>query len=204
MRRRIGRASLCAGAIGVALGVSVPDGARVKGWPIQAWPIPGAHAQSSDSSSGTIENQVLPPPPNTAESKVLGSETNGPSIANPSVPPAPEAPQATTTPPVPASTVWVPGKQAQLTILDKIYGSARTISANIGTPFSVRFLTVTVLACWIRPPSLPPDAAVFLQVTDSHAPTGSPPEFRGWIFHAEPGLSGMSDAATDISVSGCS
>ena len=197
MRARIGCASLCA-VLGVAFGVSV------QGPPGQGWAIPSALAQSSDSSSGTIQNQALPPPPNTAESKVLGTETNAPSIAAPSVPPAPEAPAATATPSVSAPTTWLPGKQAQLTILDKIYGSASTISANIGTPFSVRFLTVTVLACLIRPPNLPPDAAAFLQVTDSHAPAGSPPEFRGWIFHAEPGLSGMSDAATDISVNGCS
>ena len=204
MRGRIGRASLCAGVIGVALAVSAPDSAPVQGWPSQGWAIPSALAQSSESSSETIQNQALPPPPDTAESKVLGTETNGPTIANPSVPPAPEAPSATATPSVAAPTVWLPGKQAQLTILDKIYGSASTISASIGTPFSVRFLTVTVLACWIRPPNLPPDAAAFLQVTDSHAPTGSSPEFWGWIFHAEPGLSGMSDAATDISVNGCS
>jgi hypothetical protein len=199
MRRRIGRASLCAVAIGVAFGVLAPAGVPIRGWPIQ-----NAHAQSSDSSSETIQNQALPPPPNTAESKVLGSETTGPSIASPAVPPAPEAPAATTTPSVAAPTAWLPGKQAQLTILDKIYGSASTITATIGTPFSVRFLTVTVLACWIRPPNLPPDAAAFLQVTDTHAPAGSTAEFRGWIFHAEPALSGMSDAATDISVNGCS
>jgi hypothetical protein len=204
MRGRTARASLCAGAIGVALGVSVPEGVPIQGWTVQAWSIPDALAQSSDSSSQTIQNQALPPPPNTSESKVLGTEANGPSIANPAAPPAPEAPSANTTPSVAAPTAWLPGKQAQLTILDKIYGSASRISANIGTPFSVRFLTVTVLACWIRPPNLPPDAAAFLQVTDSHAPVGSPPEFRGWIFHAEPGLSGMSDAATDISVNGCS
>jgi hypothetical protein len=78
------------------------------------------------------------------------------------------------------------------------------VSAAVGTPFSVRFLSVTVLACWIRPPNLPPDAAVFLRVTDSHAAAGSPPEFRGWVFRAEPALSGMSDPVTDISVNGCS
>jgi hypothetical protein len=185
-------------ALGVALGLAAAGLGSTR-----------ALAQSSDSSSGIIQNQSLPPPPNTAESKVLGTDTTAPgaaggSIANPSVPPAPEAPSAATTPSVAAPTGWLPEKQAQLTVLDKIYGSASTVSAAVGTPFSVRFLSVTVLACWIRPPNLPPDAAVFLQVTDSHAAAGSPPEFRGWVFRAEPALSGMSDPVTDISVNGCS
>jgi hypothetical protein len=164
---------------------------------------PVTFAQSADSSSTTIQDQALPPPPNTDESKVLGTAgTGGTSVAVPVAPPAPEAPSATTTS-VPASSDWLRKGQAQLTVLDKIYGSASTISATVGTPFTVRFLTVIVLACWVRPPNLPPDAAVFLQVTDSHAAAGSPPEFRGWILHAEPALSGMADPATDISVTGC-
>jgi hypothetical protein len=162
-----------------------------------------AHAQSTDSASGQIENQPLPPPPGTSETNVLGPDSGSSAAVNPAAPPVPEAPTSTTAPSVAAPSQWVPQQQAQLTVLDKIYGSATTVSAKAGVPFAVRFLTVTVLACWTRPPTLPPDAAVFLQVTDSHAAPGSPPEFRGWIFKAEPALSGMTDPATDISVNGC-
>jgi hypothetical protein len=158
-----------------------------------------AWAQSADSSSGQIQDQPLAPPPGTSETTVPMPDSAGP----PAAPPAPQAPSAATAPAVAAPSQWVPEQQAQLTILDKIYGSATTVSARLGTPFAIRFLTVTVLACWVRPPSLPPDSAVFLQVTDSHAAPGSPPEFRGWIFRAEPALSGMNDPATDISVNGC-
>ncbi|MCB8880500.1 DUF2155 domain-containing protein [Acidisoma cellulosilytica] len=123
-------------------------------------------------------------------------------MAPPATPPAPEAaPQATAT--IPASTDWVQKTQANLIVLDKIYGSARAVSASVGTPFTERFLTITVLACFVRPPGLAPDAAAFLQVTDNKAPAGTPPKFRGWIFQAEPALSGMSDPATDVSVQGC-
>jgi hypothetical protein len=166
-------------------------------------------AQAQDSSTAPIQGQPLAPPPNTSESGVLGSGTPSEAppalpgeIAPPANPPAPEAPpQATTA--TPAAPDWVAKSQANLVILDKIYGNAKTVSATVGTPFAVRFLTITVLACWARPPTLPPDDAVFLQVTDSHAPAGSPPKFRGWIFKAEPALSGMTDAATDVSVNGC-
>jgi len=160
-----------------------------------------AWAQSADSSSGQIQDQPLAPPPGTSETTVPMPDSAG--TTPPAAPPAPQAPSSAAAPAVAAPSQWVPEQQAQLTVLDKIYGSATTVSARLGTPFAIRFLTVTVLACWVRPPSLPPDSAVFLQVTDSHAAPGSPPEFRGWIFQAEPALSGMNDPATDISVNGC-
>jgi hypothetical protein len=163
-----------------------------------------AKAQAADSSSAPIENQALPAPPNTNESGVLGTAAPDAATPNSAAPPVPEAPASTTAPSVAAPTQWLAGHQAQLTVLDKIYGSATTVSATVGTPFVERFLTVTVLACLMRPAGLPADAAAFLQVTDSHAPPGGPPEFRGWIFKAEPALSGMDDPATDISVDGCS
>jgi hypothetical protein len=162
-----------------------------------------ASAQSADSSSIQIQNQPLPPPPGTNETSVLGPGSAASAAPGPIAPPAPEAPSSSATPAIAAPSQWVPEQQAQLTILDKIYGSATQVSAKVGTPFAVRFLTVTVLACWVRPPTLPPDTAAFLQVTDAHAAPGSPPEFRGWILQAEPALSGMNDPATDISVTGC-
>jgi hypothetical protein len=162
-----------------------------------------AQAQSADSSSGQIQNQPLAPPPGTNENRLIGPDTAGSDSANPGAPAAPEAPALAGAPSVAAPSQWVPQQQAQLTVLDKIYGSATMVPARVGVPFSIRFLTVTVLACWTRPPALPSDAAAYLQVTDSHAAPGSPPEFRGWIFKAEPALSNMDDPATDISVDGC-
>jgi hypothetical protein len=169
-----------------------------------------ALAQSQDLSTAPIQGQSLAPPPNTDESKILGQGAAAGSapaagsgeIAPPQTPPAPEAapPAASSTP---ASTDWIAKREADLIILDKIYGSARKVDATVGTPFTVRFLTITVLACWARPPTLPPDAAVFLQVTDAHAPGGSQPKFRGWIFEAEPSLSGLVDPATGVSVKAC-
>ena len=172
--------------------------------PFTAALLPGqAQAQATGAPSDQIQNQPLPPPPGTSEDNVLGPGTAGSPSASPAAPPPPEPPVSAVAPSVAAPAQWVPQQQAQLTVLDKIYGSATTVSAKAGVPFAVRFLTVTVLACWTRPPTLPPDAAAFLQVTDSHAAPGSPPEFRGWIFKAEPALSSMNDPVTDISVNGC-
>lgn len=159
-------------------------------------------APDAGAAAGAIQDQPLPPPPNTSESNLLGPGSQQ-APAPMTVPPAPEPPPGTHNPMVPAPTAWVAKTSADLLILDKIYGSSKRMTATVGTPFAVRFLTVTVLACWVRPPNMPPDAAAFVQVVDTHAPAGSPPEFKGWIFEAEPALSGVSDSATDISLTGC-
>ena len=168
----------------------------------------GAARPAEAQSSAAIQDQTLAPPPNTDPSKELGTGAiAAPPVAMPAVPlPAPAgaaAPAGVQAPPVAAPTEWIPKTTAQLTILDKIYGTASGMAASVGGPFKVRFLTVSVLACWVRPDNLPPDAAVFLQVSDSHAAPGTAPEFRGWIFRAEPALSGLSDPVTDISVDNC-
>lgn len=164
-----------------------------------------ALAQSQNQSDQTIQGTPLPPPPNTSASTVLGpaATTGGQVTGQEATPPAPEPPPGTSHPGTPASADWVQKSQADLVLLDKIYGNARSLQATVGTPFQVRSLTITVLACWARPPTLPPDAAAFIQVTDSHAPAGAPPEFRGWVFAAEPALSGVTDATTDVSITGC-
>ncbi|GAB0116813.1 DUF2155 domain-containing protein [Acidisoma sp. 7E03] len=163
---------------------------------------------SQDSGSQTIQGTPLAPPPNTSADPMPapgGSAAGTPQAAGEApTPPAPEPPPGTNNPGTPASSDWVQKSHADLILLDKIYGNARSLQATVGTPFQVRSLTITLLACWTRPPTLPPDSAAFIQVVDSHAPAGAPPEFRGWIFAAEPGLSGVTDATTDVSVKGCS
>jgi len=171
-----------------------------------------AQAQSQDPSqdpgSQSIQGTPLAPPPNTSEDQMTGpgAATSAGQATPPGqepTPPAPEPPPGTNHPGTPAPADWVQKSHADLILLDKIYGNARSLQATVGTPFQVRSLTITVLSCWTRPPTLPPDAAAFIQVTDSHAPAGTPPEFRGWVFEAEPGLSGVNDATTDVSVTGC-
>jgi hypothetical protein len=139
MRRRSGGLGVAAAIGGLALGLVI---AGLHGG--------SAQAQPADSSSGQIQNQPLPPPPGTNETNVLGPDTSGSAVSNPPAPPAPEAPSSAAPPPIAAPSEWIPQQQAQLTVLDKIYGSATTVSAKVGVPFAVRFLTVTVLACWVR------------------------------------------------------
>lgn len=193
--RRAGCIMVATGLFAFGFGLVAP--------PARAQAQNGAPA-SAGSGQGAIQDQPLAPPPNTSESKVLGQTAPYAATAPGTIAPfAPEPPPGTDNPTTPAPADWVRKSQVDLILLDKIYGSSKDVTETVGTPFSLRFLTVTVLACWVHPPSESPDAAVFLQVVDQHAPAGSPPEFRGWIFAAEPALSGVTDATTDISVTGC-
>jgi hypothetical protein len=162
-------------------------------------------AAVAQTNSG-ISAQDLSAPANTDPSRVLGSGgAAAPSAPKPPAPPAiPEPPDGTAaagsgtaSPPD-----WTPKSTADLIILDKIYGTTNRVTVPLGKPFTVRTLQITVLACYVRPPNVPPDAAVFLQVVD-HRPD-PPPPFYGWLLRAEPGLSGLADPVTDIAVGECS
>jgi hypothetical protein len=153
-----------------------------------------------------ISTQDLSAPANTDPSRVLGS---APAVVPgtskpPALPPIPEPPDATAAAGsgTAAPPDWTPKSTADLIILDKIYGTTNRVTAALGKPFTVRTLQITVLACYVRPPNVPPDAAVFLQVVD-HRPD-PPPPFYGWLLRAEPGLSGLADPVTDIAVGQCS
>jgi hypothetical protein len=164
-----------------------------------------AVAAVAQTSSG-ISAQDLSAPANTDPSRVLG---NGVPLA-PGVPKLPATPAIPEPPDAAAATGsgtaappdWTPKSTADLIILDKIYGTTNRVTAALGKPFTVRTLQITVLACYVRPPNVPPDAAVFLQVVD-HRPD-PPPPFYGWLLKAEPGLSGLTDPVTDIAVGECS
>jgi hypothetical protein len=169
--------------------------------PGSALPVGTAIAQTG----GSISAQDLSAPANTDPSRVLGSGVPAaPGVSKPPAPPPIPAPPdaATTAAGVAAPPDWTPKSTADLIILDKIYGTTNRVTVPLGKPFTVRTLQITVLACYVRPPNVPPDAAVFLQVVD-HRPD-PPPPFYGWLLRAEPGLSGLTDPVTDIAVGECS
>jgi hypothetical protein len=149
-------------------------------------------------SAGAISTQNLAAPGNANPNRILGGAP-GAAMPKVAVPP----PTQFIVPGTAASADWTPQTTADLIILDKIYGTTSRVSAEIGKPFTVRSLQITVLACATRPPAAPPDAAVFLQVVDTRLAAGTPPTFRGWILRAEPGISALNDPVTDIAIAGC-
>jgi hypothetical protein len=111
------------------------------------------------------------------------------------------APAAVPTPA--AAQDWVPRQTAQLQALDKVTARVSVIEARVGQPVQFDTLTIVVRACHARPPDEVPDAAAWMEITDSRAPAGSAPAFRGWMFANAPGVSMLEHPVYDIRVLEC-
>jgi hypothetical protein len=97
----------------------------------------------------------------------------------------------------------VPGKTAELGVLDKIDGSVTTITIPVGGQANLGDLQISVLACVTRPPDEIPDAAIFL-AAQSATDHSQPPLYRGWIIRSAPGAAVVGDASETFRVITCS
>jgi hypothetical protein len=48
-----------------------------------------------------------------------------------------------------------------------------------------------------------PDSAAWFEMTDSRAPPGSPPAFRGWMFAEAPGVNMLEHPVYDVRILSC-
>lgn len=106
-------------------------------------------------------------------------------------------------PGVAAAQEWVPRRVAQLQTLDKVTARVSVLQATVDRPASFGTLTIRVRACNARAPDEVPDAAAWMEITDSRAPAGSPPAFRGWMFANAPAVSMLEHPVYDIRVLEC-
>jgi hypothetical protein len=102
-----------------------------------------------------------------------------------------------------AAQEWVPMRSARLQALDKVTARITILDARVGQPASFGTLTVNLRACHGRGPDEVPDAAAWMEITDSRAPPGSPPAFRGWMFANAPGVNMLEHPVYDIRVLEC-
>ena len=98
---------------------------------------------------------------------------------------------------------WAPRQQAQLQALDKVTARVTVLSARIGQPASFGTLTIMLSACNARPADEVPDAAAWMQITDSRAAAGSAPAFRGWMFANAPAVNTLEHPVYDIRILEC-
>jgi hypothetical protein len=77
------------------------------------------------------------------------------------------------------------------------------LSARIGQPASFGTLTIMLSACNARPADEVPDAAAWMEITDSRAAPGSAPAFRGWMFANAPAVNTLEHPVYDIRVLEC-
>jgi hypothetical protein len=106
--------------------------------------------------------------------------------------------------PVPAAAQdWVPMRAARLQALDKVTARVTILETRVGESATFGTLSIALRACNGRRPDEVPDAAAWMEMTDSRAPAGSPPAFRGWMFANAPGVSMLEHPVYDIRVLEC-
>lgn len=98
---------------------------------------------------------------------------------------------------------WVPQRTARLQALDKVTARVTVIDAPVGGVARFGTLSISVRSCHARTPDEVPDAAVWMQITDSRAPQGAPPSFQGWMFANAPGVNMLEHPVYDIRVLEC-
>jgi hypothetical protein len=137
--------------------------------------------------AGPVQTSPLPPP-------VFTPGTQGPGFS-----PVPLSPVAPLAPVVPAAPEWLPQGAVDLRALDKVTARSAPLSGKVGETLKFGSLSVTVRQCVIRPPDKTPDAAAWLEITDS---TGGP-GFKGWMLASMPAMSMLEHPGYDIRVAGC-
>ncbi|RVT96772.1 DUF2155 domain-containing protein [Rhodovarius crocodyli] len=98
---------------------------------------------------------------------------------------------------------WVARPTARLQALDKVTARITVVEARVGTPTQFGSLSITVRACNARPADEVPDAAAWLEITDSRAAQGSPPAFQGWMFANAPAVNTLEHPVYDIRILEC-
>lgn len=100
----------------------------------------------------------------------------------------------------PAPDAWLSRGTAELQVLDKVSAHAATLTLKVGQAADNASLSIAVRACVVRPPSMPADAAAFLDIQDSRP---GAPGFHGWMFSNEPALSMFEHPIYDLHLVAC-
>ena len=93
---------------------------------------------------------------------------------------------------------WHAMPVAVLQGLDKITARVSTFQVDINNTAVYGTLKITVRSCRKRPPTEPPESAVFLEIADKK-PGQSPVQlFSGWMFASSPALNALEHPVYDI------
>lgn len=98
---------------------------------------------------------------------------------------------------------WEARRVAQIQALDKVNARVTVLQARVNEPARFGTLTILVRSCQGRPADEVPDAAAWMEISDSRAPQGAPPAFRGWMFAENPALNMLEHPVYDIRVLSC-
>lgn len=106
-------------------------------------------------------------------------------------------------PAVASAQGWELRQAAELQMLDKVTARVSVLRATVGQPAQFGALSILVLACNARPSDEVPDAAAYLQMSDSRRAAGAEVVFRGWMFANAPGVSMLEHPVYDVRVLNC-
>ena len=95
--------------------------------------------------------------------------------------------------------MWTPPRYPILLRPPRLVAAGRRVGGSV----AFGSLTINLRACQGRSPDEVPDAAAWLDITDSRAAPGSPPAFRGWMFANAPGVNMLEHPVYDIRVLEC-
>lgn len=98
------------------------------------------------------------------------------------------------------SNTWQGKGEAVLRVLDKLESQVEVLTIPINTIRRYKNLIITVGRCLQRPPTLPPDAAAWLDIQDT---LHNGRVFHGWMLAAEPSLGILEDPLYDVQVIRC-
>ncbi len=115
---------------------------------------------------------------------------------------APAARAATQITPVPMSPPdsWVAVKSGTVRVLNKIDARVTKITLGLGETKVVEGASITLVACFVRPPDLPIDSAAHLQIKEQRA-DATP--FEGWMLQNEPSMTVYEDPIHDVHLEAC-
>ncbi|NKC34440.1 DUF2155 domain-containing protein [Falsiroseomonas selenitidurans] len=102
-----------------------------------------------------------------------------------------------------AAQEWRPQRVAVLQALDKVTARITVLRAALNQPERFGSLAITVRACHARPPDEVPDAAAWMEISDSRIPAENNPVFRGWMFAEAPGVNMLLHPVYDIRILEC-
>ena len=95
---------------------------------------------------------------------------------------------------------WQPRQSGTVRVLNKIDSTLKSLTLHTGETAHLQSLSITLVACAVRPPDLPADAAAHLAVADSRPDA---PGFDGWILQNEPAANMLEHPVYDIQLAGC-
>lgn len=97
----------------------------------------------------------------------------------------------------------IPGNAVVLQGLDKVTARTVTLKAAVGETLSFGTLEITVRACDRKPPTEPPESAVFLDIYDVKPGEPKADLFHGWMFASSPALNALEHPVYDVWVLDC-